>query len=238
MALFGEKYGDTVRTVIIDNGVNRYSYELCGGVHVTVTGDIGAFIFTSEGSVSSGIRRVEALTGRAAANYIQQHLQTLNAIHARLGTSLDSVLDRIDSLQEEASAARKQVAQLQSKLAKYQFDEMVNGIESVNGKSALIAQVDNIPADTLREMADWFRNKVKEKGVLVLGSNIDDKPMLLVAVTEDLVKQGVKAGDLIKPIAAVVGGGGGGRPNLAQAGGKDPEKLPDALQKARELLAN
>jgi alanyl-tRNA synthetase len=107
----------------------------------------------------------------------------------------------------------------------------------LNGKKALIAQLDGIPSDTMREMADWFRNKVKEQGVLVLGSDIDGKPMLLVVLTDDLVKSGLKAGDIIKPVAAVVGGGGGGRPNMAQAGGKDSSKLPQALDKARELLS-
>jgi alanyl-tRNA synthetase len=98
--------------------------------------------------------------------------------------------------------------------------------------------LDGVPNETLREMADWFRNKVTEKGVLVLGSDIDGKPMLVVAVTDDLVKAGLKAGDIIKPVAAIVGGGGGGRPNMAQAGGKDSSKLPEALAKAREVLAN
>ncbi|MCU0511599.1 MAG: alanine--tRNA ligase [Anaerolineae bacterium] len=237
MALFGEKYGDTVRTVIIDNGVDRYSYELCGGTHVKGTGEIGGFVLTAEGSVSAGIRRVEALTGRGAAEYVQQRLHTLNTINQHLGTTVETVLERISALQEEASASRKQIVALQSKLAKYHFDELMQQMETLNGKTALIARIDNVAVDTLREMADWFRNKVKANGVLVLGSSSDDKPMLLVAVTDDLVKKGVKAGDLIKPVAEVIGGSGGGRPNMAQAGGKDAAKLPEALQKARDLLA-
>lgn len=236
MALFGEKYGDTVRTVSIGSNGKRYSYELCGGTHLKATGEIGAFVFTSEGSVSAGIRRVEALTGHGAVEYIQNRLQLLNTLAATLGTTPENILPRLSALQEELSSSRKQVNLLQSKLAKYQFDEMMNNLEKINGKSALIAQIDGIPVETLREIADWFRNKVKEGGVLILGSDIDGKPMLLVSVTDDLVKQGVKAGDLIKPIAEIIGGGGGGRPNMAQAGGKDSTKLPQALSKARQLL--
>ena len=126
---------------------------------------------------------------------------------------------------------------MQRRLAKYDFDEMLANTETIGGKSVLIGQLEGVPVETMREMADWFRNKTKENGVLVLGSNIHDKPMILVMVTDDLVKQGLKAGDLIKPIAAEVGGGGGGRPNMAQAGGKDAGRLPQALQKARDLLA-
>lgn len=237
MALFGEKYGDTVRTVIVDNGENRYSYELCGGVHVPETSEIGAFVLTNESSVSAGVRRVEALTGREAVRFIQNRMALLRDVAQSLGANPEQAIDRAVGLIEELSATRKQVSELQRKLAKYTFDEMIGNLESINGKQALIAQLDNVPNDTLREMADWFRNKVKENGVLVLGSDIDGKPMLLVVLTDDLVKSGMKAGNLIKPIAAVVGGGGGGRPNMAQAGGKDSSKLPEALEKARELLA-
>lgn len=236
MALFNEKYSDTVRTVIVDDGETRYSYELCGGTHVGETAEIGAFVITGEGSTSAGVRRVEALTGRSALAYIQEQMQQLQRIANALETTPEQAVAKLQSLQEDAQASKKQINQLQSKLAKYRFDELVENLESINGKQALIAQIDGVPADTLREMADWFRNKVKEKGVVVLGGVVDDKPSVLVALTDDLVKSGLKAGDLIKPIAAVIGGGGGGRPNLAQAGGKDASQLPQALQKARELL--
>jgi len=236
MALFNEKYSDMVRTVIVDDGETRYSYELCGGTHVGETAEIGAFVITGEGSTSAGVRRVEAVTGRSALAYIQGQMQQLQRIANALETTPEQAVAKLHALQEDAQASKKQIGQLQSKLAKYRFDELVQNLESLNGKQALIAQIDGVPADTLREMADWFRNKVKEKGVVVLGGVIDDKPSVLVALTDDLVKAGLKAGDLIKPIAAVIGGGGGGRPNLAQAGGKDASLLPQALQKARELL--
>ncbi len=237
MALFNEKYSDTVRTVIVDDGKTRYSYELCGGTHVGETAEIGAFVITGEGSTSAGVRRVEAVTGRSALAYIQEQMQQLQRIASALETTPDQAIAKLHSLQEDAQASKKQIGQLQSKLAKYRFDELIENLEMLNGNQALIAQIDGVPADTLREMADWFRSKVKEKGVVVLGGVMDDKPSVLVALTDDLVKGGLKAGDLIKPIAAVIGGGGGGRPNLAQAGGKDASQMPQALQKARELLS-
>lgn len=238
MALFGEKYGDIVRTVIIDKDGYRYSYELCGGVHVKETAEIGSFIFTNETSVSAGVRRIEALTGRAAVDYVQSKFDTLETISAHLGTTSDQAVKRVIAIQDELSATRRQLADLQRKLAKVNFDEMLeNQLENINGKQALIAHVDDIPMDTMREMTDWFRNKV-EKGVMVLASDVNGKPQLIVAVSDSLVKDGVKAGNLIKPIAEVVGGGGGGRPQMAQAGGKDSSKIEDALKKARELIAN
>ena len=237
MALFGEKYSDMVRTVIIETGDERYSYELCGGVHVKETAEIGSFIFTTEGSVSAGIRRVEALTGNAAIEYVQQKMQTLDYLAAQLGTTQDQAVSKVVALQNELSASRRQVENLQRKLAKVNFDEMVaNQIESINGKQALVSQLDGVPMDTMREMTDWFRNKV-DRGVMVLASDINGKPQIIVAVSDTLVKDGIKAGDLIKPIAQVVGGGGGGRPQMAQAGGRDSSKISDALQKARDLIA-
>lgn len=237
MALFGEKYGDVVRTVIVDNGEDRYSYELCGGTHVKETAEIGAFVFTNEGSVSAGVRRVEALTGHEAINYIQNRLGLLDQVADSLSTTTDQIPQRIAALQDDLSNSRRQINDLQRKLARFNFEEMLTNMENINGKSALIAQVSDIPMDTLREMSDWFRGKVKENGVMVIGSEIDGRPQLIVAVTDDLTKQGVKAGDLIRPVAKVVGGGGGGRPQMAQAGGKDASKLPEALNTARELIA-
>ena len=236
MALFGEKYADEVRTISIASNGNRYSYELCGGVHVGETAEIGTFIFTSEGSVSAGIRRVEALTGRAATQFIQESLDRLHALAGQLGTTPEHAQERLSTLQEELNASRKQLNELQRKLAKFNFDEMLTNTEQINGKQALIAQLDGVPMDTMREMADWFRNKV-DRGVLVLVSDINQKPQIIVSVTDPLIQEGVKAGNLIKPIAQVVGGGGGGRPQMAQAGGSDSSKIPSALDKARELIA-
>ena len=237
MALFGEKYDETVRTVSIENDSHRYSYELCGGLHVRETAEIGSFLFVSEGSVSSGIRRVEALTGQAAADLTRQKLAALNRIADQLGTSADLAVDKIIALQTELGAARREIENLRRRLAKDSFNQMLDKqLESLDGKQALIARLDGAPMETMREMSDWFRNKVKN-GVLVLASDVKGKPQIVVAVSDELVKDGIRAGDLIKPIAKVVGGGGGGRPQMAQAGGRDSSKISAALKKARELIA-
>jgi alanyl-tRNA synthetase len=235
MALFGEKYPDIVRTVRIGDDKTRYSLELCGGVHVDETGEIGLFVFTGEGASGAGIRRVEALTGRAAVDYVQGRLTALNHLASQLGTKPDDALDRLHALQSELAHAHKEAAKLQRELAKVKFDNLMHNTETLGSVPAVVAQLDGIPMDILREMADWFKAKFSA-GVLVLGGVLDERPQLLVAVTGDLPQRGIKAGDLIKQIAPVVGGGGGGRPDMAQAGGKDPAKLPDALELARTIL--
>ncbi len=236
MALFGEKYGDTVRTIIIGDDGGRYSYELCGGTHVGETAEIGSFVFTSEGSVSAGIRRVEALTGRAAIEFVQQQLDRLGQIAGQLGTTPDNVSARLNVLQDDLSASKKQIDKLRRDLARLTFDEMIGQMEEINGVPALVTQLEGVPMDTMREMSDWFRGKAKS-GVFVAGSDIDGRPQLIAVVTDDLTKRGLNAGNIVREAAAVVGGGGGGRPTLAQAGGKDSSKLPDALERAREVIA-
>ncbi len=235
MALFGEKYGDVVRTVSIANGT-RYSYELCGGVHVKETAEIGLLVIVSEGSVSAGIRRVEALTGRAAREYIQHNLNMLHRMAQRLGSTPEDAENRLIALQDEVAANKREIITLRREIARYNFNRLTESMESVNGVQALIAQVNDVTMDNLREMSDWFRNKVNS-GVMVIGSVVDNRPQLLVAVTDDLTKQGLHAGNMIKSIAGVIGGGGGGKPTMAQAGGKDSQKLPAALETARQLIA-
>lgn len=237
VALFGEKYGDTVRTVIIESADERYSYELCGGVHVNSTAVIGTFVLISEGSVGAGIRRLEALTGYAASNHIRSALNRHWLIADELGTPPDNVINRIQELKTELAAAQREIENLRRRQAKHDFDIMISDrLESVNGLQALVAELDNTPMDTMREMTDWFRDRV-DKGVMVLASDIKGRPQIVVAVSDALVRDGLRAGDLIKPIAKAVGGGGGGRPQMAQAGGRDSSKIGEALQIARKLLA-
>jgi alanyl-tRNA synthetase len=222
--------------VIADNG-SRYSYELCGGVHVAETAEIGQMVVISEGSVSAGIRRVEALTGRAAREYIQDNLNTLNVVAQRLGTTPEHSGERLEALQDELAVSKKEIAALRREIARYNFNRLMDTMDTANGVPALVAEVEDVTMDNLRDMSDWFRNKVSS-GVLVLGTVVDERPQLLVAVTDDLTKQGLHAGKLIKEIAEKVGGGGGGRPNLAQAGGKDADQLAAALDHARQLIAS
>ncbi len=238
MALFGEKYGETVRTVVIADGEDRYSYELCGGVHVNRTAEIGNFVFTSEGSVSAGIRRVEALTGRAANAHLQKQQENLNGIARQLSTVPELAQNRISAIQVQLGDAQREIEDLQRKLARLNFNRMIEGeLESLNGVQALLAELDNTPVETMRQMTDWFRNRVN-KGVMVLASDVNGRPQIVVAVSDALVRDGMRAGDLIKPIARIVGGGGGGRPQMAQAGGVDSSKIPQALEAARHLIAD
>ncbi|PJF28964.1 MAG: alanine--tRNA ligase [Phototrophicales bacterium] len=234
MALFGEKYGETVRTVIIENGA-RYSYELCGGVHVASTADIGLFIIVSEGSVSAGVRRVEALTGGAAIAYIQEKLDTLAHVAGQLQTTPENIVHRVTALQDEISQNRKLIEKLRREIARQTFHAKIDALETIGGVSVMILQLEDTPVETIREMSDWFKGKAKS-GIFVAGSSFEDKPLLMVTVTDDLTKT-YQAGNIIKQIAPIIGGGGGGRPNMAQAGGKDVSKIPEALQKAREVIS-
>jgi len=234
MALFGEKYGETVRTVIIENGT-RYSYELCGGVHVSSTADIGMFLIVSEGSVSAGVRRVEALTGSAALAYIQQKLDLLADVAGQLQTTPENVVGRVATLQDELSQSRKLIEKLRRDVARQAFNARIGELETIGGVSVMVLQVEDTPVETLREMSDWFKGKAKS-GIFVAGSSFEDKPLLMVTVTDDLTKT-YQAGNIIKQIAPIIGGGGGGRPNMAQAGGKDVSKLSDALAQARTVIS-
>lgn len=228
MALFGEKYAETVRTITIGDE-EVLSYELCGGTHVENTGDIGIFLITSEGSAAAGVRRIEAVTGREAYALIQRRFKILKQTAHILATSLDDVAQKAESLVDELEETRDEVTRLRQKLVSAEFEQAMNMVQDVEGIKVLAAQLSNADAETLRQMCDRFRQKYASS-VVVLASVENGKPVLIAALSEDLVKKGWHAGDLIKRVASVVGGGGGGRPNLAQAGGKDASLLPQALQ--------
>jgi alanyl-tRNA synthetase len=238
MALFGEKYGERVRTVRIGNGdasTRAYSYELCGGTHLDSTAGIGSMVITSEGSVAQGVRRVEALTGAGAQAYVANQLETLRALAARLDSAPDKVAARLDAMQEETARIKRENTKLRRSLAHAQFDSMYASAETVNGVVVLAASAEATTPESLREMTEWFAARA-QSGVAVLGVVHEGKPQLLVFVTDDLLKR-VNAGNLIKTIAPIIGGGGGGRPNMAQAGGKQPEKLAEAIAAGRTLVA-
>ena len=235
MALFGEKYGEVVRTVAIGDGRQPYSLELCGGLHVQETGDIGLFRFVSEGAVAAGVRRVEAVTGRGAQTFVADRLNLLERLADRLNAPVNEAESRLETLLTDQRRQQKEIERLRRKLARAQFESLLAEMEVVNGAAVLAAQVDVADMDGLREMADWFRDKVPS-GVAALAAVKDDKPILLVAVTKDLIAKGVKAGDLVREMAQIVGGGGGGRPDLAQAGGKDVSKIGEALAAVKERI--
>ncbi len=230
-ALFGEKYEETVRNITIsaDEEETPFSNELCGGTHCESTGEIGTFIITSEGSAAAGIRRIEAVTGREAYKLIQRRFKVLNHAAATLATTPGQLLERAAATIADLSDVRKKVRDLRQRLASADFTRVLEETAAVNGVDVLTAHFKEADADTLRQMADRFRQRYPENGVAVLASVVDERPIIIVAVTEDLVKRGVKAGDLVKFVAKPLGGGGGGRPTLAQAGGKDPSKIDEAL---------
>jgi alanyl-tRNA synthetase len=234
-ALFGEKYGEVVRTIKIGEEPQPYSFELCGGLHVNETGDIGLFHFTHEGAVAAGIRRVEAVTGHGAQQFMAERLRLLQRVAARLNAPPAEVEARLDNLLAENRSQQKEIEQLRRRLARSQFEKILADVREVAGIPLVTAVVDVPHMDGLREMADWFRDRVKS-GVAVLAAVKENQPILLTTVTEDLVERGVHAGNIVREVARMVGGSGGGRPNLAQAGGKDAGKLAEALAAVPGLI--
>lgn len=224
-ALFGEKYGETVRNVTIDT----FSNELCGGTHVEETSDIGLCLITSEGSVASGVRRIEAVTGRGAYELVQRRFRTLKETASLFASAPDEVPQKTQALMDELSVARKQISALRQELAASTFNVQLENVPVVSGIPVFTATLPGADTEALRQMTDTFRQKYSS-GVCVLASVTDGKPALIAAITEDLVKRGLNASELVKFVAAPLGGGGGGRPTLAQAGGKDASKLGEALE--------
>ncbi|MCK6584114.1 MAG: alanine--tRNA ligase [Anaerolineales bacterium] len=227
MALFGEKYGETVRTIsIMEDEKDKYSYELCGGTHLERTSDVGTFLIVSEGSAAAGVRRIEAVTGRGAYDLIHKRFKTLKQAAGSLKTSPDEVPARVDALQDEISELKKELANLRSQSALSTFNLLLSGVQTVKDINVLGAEIPNADVDTLRSLADKFREKHPKNGaaLFVSGSTV------IATVTEDVVKRGVKAGDLITGI----GGKGGGRPNLAQ--GSLNGDVKQALEKLPKVV--
>jgi alanyl-tRNA synthetase len=235
MALFGEKYGETVRTISIGLEQEPFSYELCGGTHVAQTGDIGLFLIVSEGSVAAGVRRIEAVTGHAAVARVQERNRILQNAGAYLGASVEELDRKVLECVDDLDRMRKENQRLHQELAKREFESHLERMESVAGTPLLAVQVAQAGADTLRVLADLFR-RTNPSGVAAIGSVFEEKPLLVVSVSEDLTARGLRADELAKSAAALMGGGGGGRPNLAQAGGTDPQRLADALQHIRAAV--
>ena len=228
MALFGEKYGETVRTITIGDQA-PFSYELCGGTHVDETGDIGLCLITSEGSVAAGIRRIEAVTGRSAYALVQHRFHLLHKAAALLGVTAEQLPEKAEIVLEELSAVRKQVTVLRQNLVSAEFNQVLDQAQSVGQVRVLTATLTEADADTLRAMIDRFRQRFPSLSVAVLASVHAGRPTLIAAVSEDLTRSGISAGELVKFVAAPLGGSGGGKPTLAQAGGKDAAQLPQAL---------
>ncbi|NGP43458.1 alanine--tRNA ligase [Bacillaceae bacterium SIJ1] len=225
MALFGEKYGDIVRVV----SAGDYSIELCGGCHVTNTSEIGLFMIESESGIGAGIRRVEALTGQAAFERLMQENEKVNAVARVLKTNPSNVVERAEGLIEDIRALERENESLKGKLSALESGELTDQVADVEGVQVLAVKVENIDMDGLRQRVDQLKQKLGS-AVIVLGSATGDKVHIVSGVTKDLVSKGLHAGNLVKDVASQCGGGGGGRPDMAQAGGKQPEKLQSALE--------
>ena len=230
-ALFGEKYGDIVRVV----NMSDFSIEFCGGTHVKNTSEIMAFKIISETGIAAGVRRIEALTSDGLMKYYAQIEETLkNAAHLVKATP-ENLADKITHLMAENKALHGEVESLKSKMAQEAAGDVMDQVTEIKGVKLLAARLDGIDMNGLRDLGDQFKAKLGD-GVVVLASANDGKVSLMVTATDGAMKQGAHAGNLVKAIAGCVGGGGGGRPNMAQAGGKNPAGIPDALAKAAEVL--
>ena len=232
MALFGEKYGEVVR--VVDMG--GYSIELCGGAHLKNTAQVGSFKILSENGVAAGVRRIEAVTGKEALKHYQAQEDEIKEICRLVKSTPDKLISRLEQLLAEQKETAKELEKLKAKMAGGAADEMLNSKVEIGGVAVLAAEVKDMDGNALRTMGDQLKQKLGS-GVVVLASGKDGKVNLMAMATDDVVKKGVHAGNIIKAAAAVCGGGGGGRPNMAQAGGKDASKIADALEKAKEVVA-
>lgn len=231
MALFGEKYHGDVRVV----SMGDFSKELCGGTHVKNTSEIGAFKIISESGIAAGVRRIEALTGDALNDYYRGLEEKLQTLAKQLKTNVSELGDRIDNLLEEVKALKSENDQLKSKLANEAMGNAAENIVDVKGVKLLAMKVEGVEMNELRNLGDQLK-KDTDDGVVVLASQVDGKVNLMVMAGESAVKKGAHAGNIVKAVAGFVGGGGGGRPNMAQAGGKKPEGIDEALLAAKTTL--
>jgi len=233
MALFSEKYGETVRVV----EVSDYSIELCGGCHVTHTSVIGLFKILSESGIGAGTRRIEAVTGQAAYEYMNQYIQRFEEVAHTLKTKPALLEERVTNLLDELKEVQRENESLKSKLSLVKIKEIVNNTHEVNGFTVLTAKLKDVDMKHLLQMTDEFKQKLNS-AVIVLASSVNGKVAISCGVTADYVKSGIHAGKIVKEVATICGGGGGGRPDMAQAGAKDAGKIEIALQKVDEWLKN
>ena len=230
-ALFGEKYGDVVRVV----NMGDFSIEFCGGTHVKNTGEIMALKIVSESGISAGVRRIEALTSKGLLKYYDKLEESLKEAAALVKATPDHLVEKISHTLAENKSLHSEVESLKSKMAKESMGDVTEQVEEVKGVKVLALKVDGADMNGLRDLGDQLKEKLGE-GVVVLASGADGKVSLMATATDGAIKQGAHAGNLVKAIAGCVGGGGGGRPNMAQAGGKNPAGIDEALAKVKEVL--
>lgn len=235
-ALFNEKYGDVVRVVRITDEDDAISAELCGGTHVSNTSEIGSFVIISEGSVATGIRRIEAITGRAANADLRMKNNVIRAMAAVFNVPPESVSERVESMQDQIHKTQKEIAELRNELALKDFAGFSDKIQKIDDADLLAVHIPNAAVETLRTLADRFRSEHPDAAA-VFSSVVDGKVIFIATVSDSLIKRGVHAGEIIKDISEIAGGKGGGKPTMAQGGGKDSAKVPEALEKAIKLIS-
>lgn len=232
-ALFGEKYGNIVRIVKIGD----YSLEFCGGTHLGTTSQAGIVKILGENGVAAGVRRIEALTGEGAISYFNEKEKLLNEVAAALKSSPQDSIRKVDSLNSEIKSAQKEIEQLRNKLVSSSVEDVISNAAVIKGIKIVTARFDQLDMDALRNTGDMLKNKL-DSGVIVLATGYGDKVSFVVMATKDAVEKGVHAGNAVRDIAKITGGGGGGRPDMAQAGGKDSSKINEALEAALKVIEN
>ncbi|MFW6022206.1 MAG: alanine--tRNA ligase [Halanaerobiaceae bacterium] len=232
-ALFGEKYGEEVRVVQMGD----YSKELCGGTHVNSSGEIGFFKILNESSVAAGVRRIEAITGDEVIRYINKKENVIGKSADLLKTTPENLVERIEQLLKEQKEKEKEINSLKDKLANSRSTDLMDEIEVVNGINLLTAELDGMDNEGLRKLSDQLKEQL-DSGVIVLASNLGEKVLFVASVTGDLIGKGCHAGKIVGQIAKITGGGGGGRPDMAQAGGRDTSRIQEALAETKNILTN
>jgi alanyl-tRNA synthetase len=235
LAFFGEKYGDEVRVVEVSEDHHAFSKELCGGTHCAATGQIGLFLVISEGSIGAGMRRIEALTGRAAEAYVQENLALIGRLSRRLNVPAADIERRIEALQEELEAERRR-GQAAERDRLSRFAESLAGQARVQaGIHVLVSRAAVESTEALRQLSDLLRRRLGES-VVLLAAVIGDGPKFVAAATPAATARGIHAGNILRQVAAVTGGNAGGRPEMAQGGGREADRLDDALQLGQRLI--
>ena len=235
LAFFGDKYPDVVRLVSMGEGDDRFSFEVCGGTHVGRTGEVWNFQVTDEGSIGSGLRRIEAVTGGSVQDLLVQRYDLVEELSAQLKSPADEIADKVAALVEERDSERRRADRLERNAARREAEGLLSRVQDVDGAKVVAARVDAPNVETMREMGDFLKAKLGSVFV-VLASVINDRPMFVAMATPDLTVKGIHAGNIVKRVAKVAGGGGGGSPEMAQAGGKDKSKVSAALEEVARLV--
>lgn len=231
IALFGEKYSNIVRVM----NINNYSIELCGGTHVKNTSEIGTFKIISEGGVAAGVRRIEAVTGLEALNYFNKQANMIKEISSIFKEHPENIVKKCQLFVNQHKELKSEFEKLSNKLAGSMVNDLLANVEVVNDKKVIIARVDKVDMNNLRNLGDQIKDKIKS-GIIVLMGDMESKVNIVVMATDDMVKSGIHAGNIVKELASITGGKGGGRPNMAQAGGKDVTKIKESLNQAKNII--